>query len=81
MNERYENYNADEVEIDLIANDGDEYMFCDDLLVAPIASGTGDERDVYLPVSENWVDYFTGEKVESGHIKVSTKGIPVYRKI
>lgn len=59
----------------------DEYMFCDDLLVAPIASGTGDERDVYLPVSENWVDYFTGEKVESGHIKVSTKGIPVYRKI
>ena len=59
----------------------DEYMFCDDLLVAPIASGTGDERDVYLPVSESWVDYFTGEKVESGHIKVSTKGIPVYRKI
>ena len=59
----------------------DEYMFCDDLLVAPIASGTGDERDVYLPVSENWVDYFTGEKVESGHIKVSTKGIPVYRKL
>ena len=44
-------------------------------------TGTGDERDVYLPVSENWVDYFTGEKVESGHIKVSTKGIPVYRKI
>ena len=59
----------------------DEYMFCDDLLVAPIASGAGDERDVYLPVSESWVDYFTGEKVESGHIKVSTKGIPVYRKI
>ena len=51
-----------------------------DCLVRPTQSA-GDERDVYLPVSENWVDYFTGEKVESGHIKVSTKGIPVYRKI
>ena len=62
-------------------NIDDEYMFCEDLLVAPIAANTGDEREVYLPVADEWVDYFTGEKVESGHIKVSTKGIPVYRKI
>ncbi len=58
-----------------------EYLFCDDLLVAPIAAGTGDERDVYLPDAEKWADYFTGEEVPSGWIHVNTKNIPVYRKI
>lgn len=59
----------------------DEYMFCDDLLVAPIPAGTGDERSVYLPIAERWADYFTGEVMESGHRRVATKGIPVYRKL
>ena len=59
----------------------DQWLFCDDLLVAPIAAGTGDERDVYLPVSANWVDYFTGEPVESGWHHVNTKGIPVYKRV
>ena len=58
-----------------------EYIFCDELLVAPIAAGTGDERDVYLPTADNWEDYFTGEKVGNGKIHVNTKNIPVYRKI
>ncbi|MFQ9149477.1 MAG: TIM-barrel domain-containing protein [Eubacteriales bacterium] len=58
----------------------DEYMFCEDILVAPVAAGCGDERDVYLPVADEWEDYFTGEPVGNGHIRVSTKGIPVYRK-
>ena len=56
-------------------------MFCEDLLVAPIAANTGDEREVYLPVADEWEDYFTGEKVQSGRIKVNTKGIPVYRRV
>ncbi len=59
----------------------DQWLFCDDLLVAPIIAGRGDERDVYLPVESKWVDYFTGEPVESGRIHVKTAGIPVYRKI
>lgn len=62
----------------------DEYLFCDDLLVAPIASGTGDARDVYLPRESEWADYFTGEKIEtpeSGWIHVETTNIPVYRRI
>ena len=62
-------------------NIDDEYMLCEDLLVAPIAANTGDEREVYLPVADEWVDYFTGEKVQSGRIKVNTKGIPVYRRV
>ena len=61
-------------------NIDNEYMLCDDLLVAPIASGTGDEREVYLPTSAAWCDYFTGEDVPSGKFTVKTKGIPVYRK-
>lgn len=58
-----------------------EYLFCEDLLVAPIAAGTGDERDVYLPVSDEWEDYFTGERVGNGKIHVKTAGIPVYRRV
>lgn len=61
-----------------------EYLFCDDLLVAPIAAGTGDERDVYLPRASRWADFFTGEEIElpeNGVIHVNTKGIPVYKRI
>ena len=61
-------------------NIDNEYMFCEDLLVAPIASGRGDEREVYLPTSASWCDYFTGEDVPSGKFVVKTKGIPVYRR-
>lgn len=62
-------------------NIDDEYMFCEDILVAPIPANTGDEREVYLPTDDEWEDFFTGEKVGNGHITVNTKGIPVYRKI
>ncbi len=58
-----------------------EWLFCDDLLVAPIAANTGDERDVYLPTDASWVDYFTGDAVPSGWRHVNTKGIPVYQKV
>ncbi len=58
----------------------DQYLFCKDLLVAPIAAGIGNERDVYLPDGE-WVDYFTNEPVAAGWHHVNTEGIPVYQKI
>ena len=63
-----------------VANIDNEYMFCDDLLVAPIAAGEGDTRDVYLPQGE-WENFFTGEKVAPGWHKVTTEGIPVYKKV
>ena len=58
----------------------DEYMFGNDLLVAPIIGTESDEREVYLPAGE-WVDYFTGEPVTAGKFTVCTEGIPVYRKV
>ena len=63
-----------------VANMDDEYLFCEDLLVAPIAAGKGNCRDVYLPQG-SWEDFFTGEPVCPGWHKVTTEGIPVYRKV
>lgn len=57
----------------------DEYLFCADLLVAPIVAGQ-DGREVYLPAGE-WVDFFTGAPVASGRFTVKTNGIPVYRRV
>ncbi|MBE6891927.1 MAG: alpha-xylosidase, partial [Ruminococcaceae bacterium] len=57
----------------------DEYLFCENLLVAPII-GENDGRKVYLPAGE-WVDFFTGEKQESGWFEVETTNIPVYKRI
>lgn len=70
----------------------DEYLFCDDLLVAPIiwkGRNTPDERDVYLPTADRWVDFFTGDDVDMtppegkpyGWIHVKTTGIPVFKRI
>ena len=55
----------------------DEYIFCNELLVAPIKAGEKG-RKVYLPEGE-WADYFTGKPVKSGWLEVETDGIPVYR--
>lgn len=56
----------------------DEYLLGDDLLVAPMVCGET-ERNVYLPKGE-WRDYWTGERVENGWIKISTDKIPVFVK-
>lgn len=56
----------------------DEYIFCDDLIVAPLSYDT-DEREVYLPKGK-WRDYWTKEPVESGRFTVVTENIPVYEK-
>ena len=57
----------------------DEYIFCDNLIVAPIMVGET-ERKVYLPKGK-WVDYYTREIVNAGWFDVKTDKIPVYEKI
>ena len=59
-------------------NIDDEYIFCDELIVAPIISGDS-SRKVYLPRGR-WTNYFTGEYVECGWHEVSSKSVPVYKK-
>ena len=63
-----------------VAGIDDEYLFCQDLLVAPIAAGKDSTRKVYLPAG-NWVDFFTEEPAAPGWHTVTTEGIPVYRKV
>ena len=55
----------------------DEYLFCDDLLVAPITEFESDTREVYLPEGD-WFDYYTGETVPSGKFTVTNENIPVF---
>ena len=57
----------------------DEYIFCDNLIVAPLTAKS-DSRKVYLPEGR-WCDYWTGKETECGWFDVSTENIPVYRKI
>ena len=60
-------------------NIDDQYIFCDNLIVAPL-SFDSDTRRVYLPGGE-WIDWWTKEKVQSGWFEVTTDNIPVYEKI
>ena len=57
----------------------DEYLLGDDLLVAPMVCGER-MRKVYLPAGE-WVDYWSGEAVQSGWLEVETEQIPAYVKV
>lgn len=59
-------------------NIDDEYLFCENLLVAPLTAES-DERDVYIPKGE-WADFWTKKKINSGWIHVKTENIPVYER-
>jgi alpha-D-xyloside xylohydrolase len=54
----------------------DEYLFCDDMLVAPMVCGE-QTRKVYLPAG-TWRDYYSDTVYEQGWIEVTTEQIPVF---
>ena len=56
----------------------DEYLFCDDMLVAPMVCGEH-TRKVYLPEGV-WKDYYSDTLYEQGWIEVETDKIPVFVK-
>ena len=56
----------------------DQYLFCDDMLVAPMVCGEHTRR-VYLPEG-TWRDYYSDTVYESGWIEVTTEQIPVFVK-
>lgn len=43
-----------------------EYMFGKAFLVAPITEAGVNQRDVYLPKSTDWYDFYTGKHIEGG---------------
>lgn len=58
-----------------------QYMFGDDLLVAPVAWDSLRQRRVYLPAGTDWVDFWTGERLSGGQVIMAPapwNRIPVY---
>ena len=51
----------------------DEYIFCDDMIVAPMTAEQ-EERRCYLPAGDwEWHDYFTGAVIPSGWVICTEK--------
>lgn len=46
----------------------DQYMVGSDVLVAPVIREGMRTRGIYLPVGAEWIDWWTGERIESGKI-------------
>jgi alpha-glucosidase len=61
---------------------GDEFLFGDDLLVAPVLRPGAQEREVYLPRGD-WYDFWTGERLAGGgnlSRKVSLESVPIFAR-
>ena len=50
-----------------VRNIGDQYMFGPSLLVAPVYNYRARSREVYLPSSTNWYDFYTGRYINGGY--------------
>jgi oligosaccharide 4-alpha-D-glucosyltransferase len=62
---------------------GDQYMFGDDFLVAPIVVSGQETRNVYLPGGVNWFDFWTNEELKGGKeysINTNLETIPIFVK-
>ena len=44
----------------------DQYLFGDDILVAPVITEGARERQVYLPAGAGWLDAWTGTRHDGG---------------
>jgi len=54
----------------------DEYLFGEDILVAPLMEAESTGRNVYLP-EEQWIDYQTGKVYAGGWHRIQAGKIPV----
>jgi alpha-D-xyloside xylohydrolase len=63
-----------------VRNLGDQYMFGPSLLVAPVYKYGARQREVYLPESTQWYDFYTGAVVPSGQQTVAApyERIPLF---
>lgn len=59
----------------------DQFMFGEDVLVAPVVESRATQRSVYLPKGDRWTDFWTGEQHEGGTTvqkDVNLSVIPLY---
>jgi alpha-D-xyloside xylohydrolase len=61
----------------------DQYMFGPSLLVSPVTDYKSRSREVYLPSSANWYDFYTGKLIKGGQTITADaplERIPLYVK-
>jgi len=60
-----------------------EYLFGEEILVAPVYEQGKRERDLYLPAGSKWIDYWTGKTLEGGQtvaVEAPLGQIPLFIK-
>ncbi|GGO01095.1 glycoside hydrolase family 31 protein [Haloarcula pellucida] len=66
---------------DEVTNIADQFLFGDDVLVAPVVEEGATERDVYLPEGEVWVDFWTHDVYDGGQwmtVDAPVDHLPMY---
>jgi len=62
----------------------DEFMVGEDILVAPVVKEGMTNRGIYLPNGAEWLDWWTGEKLESGkmhYLDVPLDRLPIFIRV
>lgn len=62
----------------------DEFMFGDNILVAPVVEQGARHRLVYLPEGDNWIDYWTKKEYKGGQYIIKEAALdicPIYIKV
>jgi len=62
----------------------DQYMVGSDVLVAPVVKEGMQTRGIYLPKGAEWIDWWTGEKYESGkthYLKTPLERLPIFVRV
>lgn len=62
----------------------DEFLLGGDLLVAPVVREGMRTRGIYLPEGAEWLDWWTGEKIESGkihYLQTPLDRLPIFARV
>ncbi len=62
----------------------DQFMVGKDIMVAPVIREGAETRGIYLPIGAEWIDWWTGEKFESGkthYLKTPIDRLPLFVRV
>jgi alpha-D-xyloside xylohydrolase len=62
----------------------DQFMFGSALLINPVTTEGAQQRSVYLPAGNNWIDFWTGKTVNGGQsitADAPIERIPIYARV
>jgi alpha-D-xyloside xylohydrolase len=61
----------------------DQFMFGDALLINPVTKEGAKERTLYLPAGQDWIDFWTGNRVRGGqriNAAAPLNRVPIYAR-